>query len=190
MPLGAGYSVEEQVTGKAEHGGLQIVVHPMAREAYDRLHRHPDMVTGAFLADMPMLSRASAREMGLAPGGRMRQHIYKDQHHLEDWDQDRQGRCFVHLANSLTWRQITGSQPPTVPPTAREYAAAHLPWFDYYGAGEAVEGSSILKKLKSVVQLGHEKGDVPLPENESVSDLPVVELRQGLGKDQVREGRF
>ena len=28
MPLGAGYSVEEQVTGKAEHGGLQMIVYP------------------------------------------------------------------------------------------------------------------------------------------------------------------
>ena len=26
MPLGAGYTAEEQITGEAEHGGLQIVV--------------------------------------------------------------------------------------------------------------------------------------------------------------------
>src|SRR5438067_7512617 len=32
MPLGAGYSAEEQLTGKAEHGGLQIVVYPMKPE--------------------------------------------------------------------------------------------------------------------------------------------------------------
>jgi hypothetical protein len=28
MPLGQGYTVEEQITGKAEHGGLQIDVFP------------------------------------------------------------------------------------------------------------------------------------------------------------------
>jgi len=27
MPLGAGYTAEEQITGKADHGGLKIVVH-------------------------------------------------------------------------------------------------------------------------------------------------------------------
>ena len=32
MPLGAGYSAEEQITGKAEHGGVQIVVYPMKGE--------------------------------------------------------------------------------------------------------------------------------------------------------------
>ncbi|MBT5534045.1 hypothetical protein HOK31_13350, partial [Candidatus Poribacteria bacterium] len=36
MPLGAGYTAEEQVTGEAEHGGLQIEVIPMKRAAFDR----------------------------------------------------------------------------------------------------------------------------------------------------------
>jgi hypothetical protein len=36
MPLGAGYSAEEQITGTAEHGGLQLAVYPMKREVFDR----------------------------------------------------------------------------------------------------------------------------------------------------------
>ena len=36
MPLGPGYTAEEQLTGSAEHGGLQLVVHPMRREAFER----------------------------------------------------------------------------------------------------------------------------------------------------------
>src|SRR5262245_7208462 len=39
MPLGSGYSVEEQITGKAEHGGLQIIVYPMKREHYEPILR-------------------------------------------------------------------------------------------------------------------------------------------------------
>ena len=35
MPLGSGYSVEEQITGKPEHGGLQIIVYPMKKERYE-----------------------------------------------------------------------------------------------------------------------------------------------------------
>jgi hypothetical protein len=31
MPLGRGYTAEEQISGAAEHGGIQIVVYPMKR---------------------------------------------------------------------------------------------------------------------------------------------------------------
>jgi hypothetical protein len=37
MPLGSGYSAEEQITGEAEHGGIQIVVYPMKRKVFDKL---------------------------------------------------------------------------------------------------------------------------------------------------------
>jgi hypothetical protein len=53
-----------------------------------------------------------------------------------------------------------------------------------------VQGSSILEKLKSVVQMGKAKGDVPLPDNESIDVDKVVELRSGLKEGQVREGVF
>ena len=36
MPLGEGYTAEEQITGKAEFGGLQISVHPMKRDVYEK----------------------------------------------------------------------------------------------------------------------------------------------------------
>src|ERR1700747_3741999 len=35
MPLGTGYTVEEQITGQAERGGLQIQVYPMRPEIYE-----------------------------------------------------------------------------------------------------------------------------------------------------------
>jgi hypothetical protein len=35
MQLGAGYTVEEQITGQAERGGLQIQVYPMRPEIYE-----------------------------------------------------------------------------------------------------------------------------------------------------------
>ena len=91
----------------------------------------------------------------------------------------------------MVWRAITGSAPPTVPPTAKEYQSAGIPWFEYYSEGStALEGSSILDKLKSVAKLGKDKGDVPLPDNESVEVDEVVALRKGLKKEQVREGVF
>ena len=120
----------------------------------------------------------------------MRQEIYDDHFELSDWDQEHAARCFVHIANSQVWRSITGEDPPTTPLTAAEYARHHIPWFDYYNDGKAVDGSNILKRLKSVMQLGKEKGDVPLADNESIDVEKIVMLRKGLAKGQVREGRF
>jgi hypothetical protein len=97
----------------------------------------------------------------------------------------------VHLANSLVWRAITGEAPPTVPFTATEYTRHGLPWFDYYSDNStALKGSEKLKGLKSVVEMGKEKKDNPLPENESVTPENIVKLRKSLKKGQVREGRF
>jgi hypothetical protein len=191
MPLGSGYSAEEQITGEAEYGGLQIIVTPMKASAYRRLRpRGMEFGRSVFTGEI-IACKSAVPDMGLAPGGRMRQEIFDDPHGLQDWDLQHSSRCFIHLANSLVWRQITGEHPPTVPPTSKEYSKAGLPWFEYYNDGlSAVDGSGILDKLKSVVQLGKEKGDVPLPENEPVHAAPVVELRKGLKKDQVREGVF
>ena len=75
--------------------------------------------------------------------------------------------------------------------SARKGGRLGLPWFNYYDdLATAVSGSKILKGLKSIVTLGKEKGDVPLPENESVDPDNVIQLRKGLQPGQVREGRF
>jgi len=199
MPLGSGYSAEEQITGKAEHGGLQIVVFPMKREAFERRFPKVSRLLRARAAMAPLACcapEALAEEeceagMGLAPGGRMEQEIYDDPYGIGEWDLGRPSRCFVHLSNSLVWRAATGEEPPTTPPTAKEYEAAGLPWFSYYAeAATAVDGSEKLKGLKSVAQLGKEKGDAPLPENKSVDPKNIQALRQGLKKGQVREGTF
>jgi len=162
----------------------------MKREVFER--RFPKTKTYAsrsalqFSAAMP----CAPMEMGLAPGGRMRQEIYEDPFAFNDWDRKHASRCFVHIANSLVWRSITGEEPPTVPPTAREYTNAGLPWFEYYGESPTIEGGKELSGMNSVAQLGQERGDVPLPENESVTPDIVVKLRKNLKPDQVREGQF
>ncbi len=194
MPLGSGYSAEEQLTGKAEHGGLQIVAFPLKREVYERIR--PRQVSGRSMDFQDeMVACLSAEvlgdpDMGLGAGGQMEQEIYDDSYAFDDWDLRHSSRCFVHLANSMMWRAITGDDPPTVPPTSSEYTKAGLPWFDYYSDSKALEGSEKLAKVKSVTQLGKEKGDVPLPENQSVEVENVIKLRKGLKKGQVREGAF
>ncbi len=40
---------------------------------------------------------------------------------------------FVSLAHGKDWAAITGEKATLHPPSARDYADAGLPWFDYYG---------------------------------------------------------
>ncbi len=188
MPLGAGYTAEEQLSSEAEHGGLQIVVYPMKREVFQRRFPKVDLAARERMP-LPCAKRAGP-DMGLAPGGRMRQEIYEDHFGIEDWDREQSSRCFVHIANSLVWGAITGELPPTVPPTAMEYTEAGLPWFEYYDEAAALAGAESLSELKSISTLAVEKGDVPLPENQAVTPETVVKLRRGLARNQVREGAF
>ena len=193
MPLGDGYTAEEQITGHAEHGGLQVIVYPMKRSVFDRRYPEQDIDT---LEERVMFSAdcspcEPSPDMGLAPGGRMKQEVYEDPFGINDWDIDTKNRCFVHMANSLVWRSITGDDPPTVPLTSKEYTHAGLPWFDYYNdSAKPIPGSAILNKIKSVATLGKEKSKNPLPENQSVVVSNIIKLRKNLCKDEVREGNF
>ena len=177
MPLGSGYSAEEQITGTAEHGGLQLMVFPMRRDRFERRFPCRPAKTKAFHElCSPCAAGVAMADMALAPGGRMKQEIYDDPFDFEDWDRTVFSRCFVHLANSLIWRAITGEAPPTTPLTARQYTRAGLPWFDYYSENAALEGSEALAELKSILQMAAAKGDVPLPENESVEPETIKVL--------------
>jgi hypothetical protein len=190
MPLGQGYSVEEQVTGEAEFGGIQLEVFPVKKAVFEK--RFPIKKIPPLQDRRLFMARACAceipEEMGLAPGGRMRQHIYRDRYPIDDWDTEHTSRCFVHLVNSLGWKQITGQRPPQEPIKAETYTSAGLPWFDYYDAdAKALGGSSILGGLKSVLEKSREKRENPLPDNTSLCPSNIVHLRAGLRKDQVRE---
>jgi hypothetical protein len=194
MPLGAGYSAEEQLSGQAKHGGLQILVHPMKRDAFERYFPIVDEEEFESFEELDCEAYGDQEDslcMALAPGGLMAQKIYVDRFKLDDWDISQRGRCFVHIVNSLVWRSLTGMNPPTPPPTAKEYTKAGLPWFDYYDEKlDALDGSAVLDNMQSVAARASKKGEVPLPENESVVPGVVVKLRAGLKKDQVREGQF
>ncbi|MBK7350564.1 MAG: hypothetical protein IPI92_11930 [Gemmatimonadetes bacterium] len=182
MPLGEGYTAEEQLTGRGEHGGIQVQVFPMKRAAFER--RFPPRPPRPAKVKSAMLSRslgaaacAAPMEMGLAAGGRMRQEIYADRFELSDWDLEQGSRVFVHLTNSVVWQAITGQAPPGRPPTAADYGRAGLPWFEYYDeARQAVPGSELLRRLRSVLELGAARGSAPLPENDAAPPGRVVRL--------------
>jgi hypothetical protein len=169
MPLGQGYSVEEQLTGEPTLGGVQILVYPMKADRFEALH----VRRRQYAEPLP------CSPMGLVPGGRMKQEVYDDPYGLDAWDQRHSSRCFVTIANSITWHAITGERPPMQPPTAADYADAGLPWFDYYDAdAKALDGSGQLAKAKSVVEMATSKGEEPLPENASAEIEHIIRLRK------------
>ncbi len=96
MPLGEGYTVEAQLTGEAEVGGVQIEVFPMKLAVFEK--RFPKVSRRVFreaMMDTQCCLAAPMAGMGLAPGGRMRQEIYEDPYSIHDWDTDQRSRCFV-----------------------------------------------------------------------------------------------
>jgi hypothetical protein len=205
MPLGAGYSVEEQLTGRADVGGMQLQVYPLSAEAYYRDEVAPALPSSLrelfdqffdehLEKEEPIyygpISRCLEPEasMGLGAGGKMRQEIYQDPYDFADWDQTLTRRCFVHLCNSLVWREITGTNPPHPPLTAKEYQQAGIPWFDYYRDDlKPLKGSKRLAGVKSVAQLGQEKNSQPFPENASIAPELIVQYGNTRRPGEIRE---
>lgn len=176
MPLGMGYTVEAQVSGKEEFGGIQILV-------FDpKPGKFPDRPPRGGRALAPMMSVAEpAMEMGLAAGGKMRQKIYEDEYGVTTWDRKKFGRVFVYIVNSMAYREITGMEPPPTPITAKMYTEYGFPWFDLYDEDKsAVAASGILSEVKSVKAMDKEKGFSPQQDDASVK----------VAKEQVKKLRI
>ena len=176
MPLGAGYTAEEQLSGEAVHGGVQIAVCPMRRDVFE-----------AFDAErveqvLPLLccgvaEESTGYEMGLAPGGRMHQEVYADEHGIDAWQHSARSRCFVHLADSLSWLRITGEPPPMRPPAAADYTAAGLPWFEWYDdEHRALAATPEMQRLRGLASLHRHLAGEPAPEEPSAMPHRVVPL--------------
>ena len=186
MPLGQGYTAEEQLTGTAEHGGLQILAYPMQAVRYEAWEKKQAARHARTDGDA-MSPAAPSAEMGLAPGGLMRQKIYRDKYGFETWVRSARSRCFVHILNSEQYLQASGAAPPSMPPTAKDYTDAGLPWFDYYGGDlTALDGAQKLTGLDSVAAKKLKQGEGVLADNDPVQPA-VVKTLHG---DRVREGEF
>jgi len=189
MPLGEGYSAEEQITDSAQHGGLQIIAYPMKAERYAA---EPPAARNIFVGagQGPVAGSVAEPDMGIAPGGRMKQEIYDDPYGLDAWDQRHASRCFLTIANSNQWMAISGEAPPREPPTAAQYTAHGLPWFDYYDADKkALEGSTVLGNLKGLAEMTGIKSGAPLSDNESINVETIKPIRPK-GSNVVREAEI
>lgn len=229
-PLGAGYTVEEQLTGKAEFGGIQIEAIPMlASEFESRFPVRPIHPTGGRIRTLsghvgissesfggdniskstksysaglgspmrsamggsPRLAKATAASMGMAAGGRMKQDIAPDPYGLQAWDTGNTRRVFVHLMNSMSWRQATGYEPPTTPRTAADYGSYNLPWYNYYSDAGTLGATDNTNRIKSAAEIDAEKGGIALlPDNGSAPAGHVHCIHAPPVKKGVKEGNW
>jgi hypothetical protein len=161
MPLGQRFTAEEQLTGDAEFGGIQIIAYPLKRERYSPPRREEMDMCMDELKCISVDEPAGEMSMGLGLGGRMKQEIFRDEYGLDAWDTGNSSRCFVHIANSKQYHDITGSNPPNKPPSVESYNSAGLPWFDYYDenatsqpGSEALAGLQSIESIKSSSKVG------------------------------------
>ena len=128
-PLGSGTSVEGQMTGQEEFGGIQI-------RAYDpKPGIFPDTPPPQPAEGPERLFGAPfdpSFQMGLGVGGKMKQKIYQDPYGIHSWNPEEFGTINVHLLNSEQYHTVTGHTPPPTPIDAKRYAEKGLPWFDLY----------------------------------------------------------
>ncbi|MEH6629134.1 MAG: hypothetical protein V7739_22095 [Motiliproteus sp.] len=156
MPLGQGVTAEEQITGKAEFGGIQVIAYPMKADVYkEHFEKKEDeleyLEMPSLLRRQPDYCAAESLDMGIAPGGRIKQELYADTYGIDAWDTANTSRCFIHIVNSEQWAQVTGLSMPTQPISQRDYSDQGIPWFDYYADGSTpLKGSGVLRKLKGL----------------------------------------
>jgi len=155
MPLGAGYTVEGQLTGQEQVGGLQVLVfdplpglfpdQPPAPKPFDFLRGGPDS------SPLHLASQQPASGMGLGAGGQITQKIYPDPYGLPTWDQSHSGRVSVFILNSQQFQAVTGEPPPPTPVNAKTYTEAGFPWFALYDEQKGdLPASHTLAGLQSV----------------------------------------
>ena len=168
---GSGLSVEQQLTGSDDVGGIQIQVWrltPAALKRWKAQQRRTAHISYAM--SHPMLVESTM--LGVGAGGRIRQEIYRDPFTKDDWQRTPAARCWIHLVSAADWRSITGEVPPPTPVTPERYNAAGLPWFDYYDAD--ADDLPTTDELASIKSIGELEGSDPDPEWVHPDGLPVI----------------
>jgi hypothetical protein len=162
--LGANLTVEEQVSGRSEWGGIQILAIPMKSERYiELLQNNHGALDGAVMCmseapECMSLEMDMSMDMGMGQGGTIRQTIEDDPYGIDAWDFEKAQRVFVSMIDARAWPKVGGEAIPT-PVTSEQYEKEGIPWFNLEGFSD-VPKSEKLSKLKSVqagmVELGVE----------------------------------
>lgn len=172
MPLGSGVTVEAQVSGAEEFGGIQILVYEPKPGCF------PDQPPPELSSETRglALSLLIDAEMGLGAGGQMLQKIYPDPYGVDTWDLTNCGAIAVHIINSKQYRELTGLEPPPTPITAQAYTQYGFPWFALYDEEQGdVPAAETLSRVKPIREQESEQG---ADEEEVSIDIPESQIQK------------
>jgi hypothetical protein len=174
VPLGDGYTIEGQLTGKEDVGGMQIrVVEALPGMIEPRSPKSPGWETPASSLGFS----DAAMGMGLGAGGRIVQKIYPDPYGLQVWDQGNTHKLRVWIVNSLQYQQITGKPAPDTPLSATTYTKHGFPWFSFYDEGLGdLPPTTKLAGVKSIREIEADKGINP-PDEEGPVEIDPSQIR-------------
>ena len=166
VPLGEGLTVEGQLTGAEQDGGLTLTLFAPRPERFP--DEEPDDVVRVTGVEM----MACAAPMGLGASGRMRQEIYADDHGIATWDPAPAARARIDLVDALAFEALTGVAAPPPVVDAATYTQFGLPWFDVIDAtGRDIAAAERLREVRSIADLERRR-DEPLP----IPEAQVVRL--------------
>jgi hypothetical protein len=157
VPLGEGLTVEAQLNGTEEQGGLTLSLFA------PRPGRFPDEPPPE--PEIQFDVAAFAAPMGLGAGGRMRQEIYADEYGLDTWEATPLRTVRIDLVDALGFEAVTGIQVPA-PVDAKAYTQAGLPWFDVLEPTRRdIEAAERLAAVRSIADLqGHRDEPLAIPD--------------------------
>jgi hypothetical protein len=176
VTLGRGDTVEEQLTGAAEYGGVQI------RVFEPKPGRFPDTPPDQTMVFDSLIQFESAPgDMGFAAGGQIQQKIYPDLRGVDTWDQEMSGETFIHVLNSRQYRSVVGREPPPSPVTPELYTSLGLPWFELYDEhlGDLPPGKPF-DDVKSLREREAERGEASgeRPVNINPDQIVTISVKQ------------
>jgi hypothetical protein len=190
MPLGWGYTVEAQLTGQEQFGGIQVQVYdpkpglfPDEPPPPPPVDAQPGALMGGFFsgpagAPLSAIAGAPQMDMGLAAGGEITQKIYPDAYGLSTWDTSHHGELQVFIVNIARYVQITGEPPPATPVDAQTYTRYGFPWFELYDEDLSdIAPSQVLSGLASVADIDVARGEPPAQEGQSF-EIPEEQKRK------------
>ncbi|MCU0550343.1 MAG: hypothetical protein MUC48_13420 [Leptolyngbya sp. Prado105] len=174
MPLGLGVTVEAQVSGVEEFGGIQILVYEPKPERFpDQPPPEPNLESRGLALSLPI-----GAEMGLGAGGQMSQKIYLDAFGVDTWDLANCGSIAVYIVNSEQYRELTDLEPLPTPITAQAYTQYGFPWFALYDEEQGdVPAAEPLSRVKPIREQESEQGAIDQEEESiDISESQVQKL--------------
>ena len=161
--LGEGLSVEAQLSGAEDRGGLQLSLFA------PKPGRFPDQPP---VERIDVMCCASP-DVGLGAGGRMRQEIYEDTYGLDTWEPEPVATVEIRLLEAHAFAERFDVAVPPTPVDADTYTRHGLPWFDLYDPSrQDVAATDRLKGVRSIDELAGGAGEPPL----EIADAQTVAL--------------